>query len=229
MSSNLIKRAGSGLYTQFIKTMTMRRLIAVVLGNIVLGIGAAGLRFSLLGNEPYTAMNMAISDGLHMSLGTYQLILNLFLLIIQLIWGRAYIGFGSIINLCFLGYIIEAAGYVMSLILPSAQGYTFLQKILFMIVSLLILTFGISMYQTANLGVAPYDYLALGMTDHLPTPYFLNRVITDAISVLTIVAVVLGGLITWNESHLGIGTVVGAFFLGPLINFYSKFNEKWIR
>lgn len=229
MSSNLIKRAGSGLYTQFIKTMTMRRVIAVVLGNIVLGIGAAGLRFSLLGNEPYTAMNMAISDGLHMSLGTYQLILNLFLLIIQLIWGRAYIGFGSIINLCFLGYIIEAAGYVMSLILPSAQGYTFLQKILFMIVSLLILTFGISMYQTANLGVAPYDYLALGMTDHLPTPYFLNRVITDAISVLTIVAVVLGGLITWNESHLGIGTVVGAFFLGPLINFYSKFNEKWIR
>ena len=229
MSSNLIKRAGSGLYTQFIKTMTMRRVIAAVLGNIVLGIGAAGLRFSLLGNEPYTAMNMAISDGLHMSLGTYQLILNLFLLIIQLIWGRAYIGFGSIINLCFLGYIIEAAGYVMSLILPSAQGYTFLQKILFMIVSLLILTFGISMYQTANLGVAPYDYLALGMTDHLPTPYFLNRVITDAISVLTIVAVVLGGLITWNESHLGIGTVVGAFFLGPLINFYSKFNEKWIR
>lgn len=229
MSSNLIKRAGSGLYTQFIKTMTMRRLIAVVLGNIVLGIGAAGLRFSLLGNEPYTAMNMAISDGLHMSLGTYQLILNLFLLIIQLIWGRAYIGFGSIINLCFLGYIIEAAGYLMSLILPSAQGYTFLQKILFMIVSLLILTFGISMYQTANLGVSPYDYLALGMTDHLPTPYFLNRVITDAISVLTIVAVVLGGLITWNESHLGIGTVVGAFFLGPLINFYSKFNEKWIR
>ena len=45
MSSNLIKRAGSGLYTQFIKTMTMRRVIAVVLGNIVLGIGAAGLRF----------------------------------------------------------------------------------------------------------------------------------------------------------------------------------------
>ena len=212
MSSNLIKRAGSGLYTQFIKTMTMRRVIAVVLGN-----------------EPYTAMNMAISDGLHMSLGTYQLILNLFLLIIQLIWGRAYIGFGSIINLCFLGYIIEAAGDLMGLILPSAQGYTFLQKILFMIVSLLILTFGISMYQTANLGVSPYDYLALGMTDHLPTPYFLNRVVTDAISVLTIVAVVLGGLITWNESHLGIGTVVGAFFLGPLINFYSKFNEKWIR
>lgn len=224
-----MKKISNIIYIQFIKSMTFRRAFAVVFGNIVLGIGAAGLRFSLLGNEPYTAMNMAISDGLHMSLGTYQLLLNLFLLVIQLIWGRAYIGFGSIINLCFLGYIIEAAGYVLNLIFISAESYTLTMKILFMIVSLLILTFGISMYQTANLGVAPYDYLALGMTDHLPTPYFLNRVMTDAVSVLVIVAVVLGGLITWKESHLGIGTVVGAFFLGPLINFYSKFNQKWIR
>ncbi|HKM35150.1 MAG TPA: DUF6198 family protein [Lachnospiraceae bacterium] len=224
-----MKNIGKTLYMNFVKSMTVRRAIAVILGNIVLGIGAAGLRFSLLGNEPYTAMNMAISDGIHMSLGTYQLILNLGLLVIQLIWGRAYIGFGSIINLCFLGYIVEAAGFVLSLLLKSAEGYTFVQKILFMIVSLLVLTFGISIYQTANLGVAPYDYLALGMTDHFPTPYFVNRVITDAISVLTIVLVVLGGLVTWNESHLGIGTIAGAFFLGPLINFFNKFNKKWIR
>ncbi len=217
------------LFRHFTKSMTVRRAIAVVLGNVVLGIGAAGLRFSLLGNEPYTAMNMAISDGLHMSLGNYQLLLNLGLFIIQLIWGRAYIGFGSIVNLCFLGYIVEAAGYVLNLLLGSAAEYSMIGKILFMLASLLVLTFGISIYQTANLGVAPYDYLALGMTDHFPTPYFVNRVITDAISVCTIVAVVLGGLITWNQSHLGIGTIAGAFFLGPLINFYNKYNEKWIK
>lgn len=224
-----MKNIGKKVYTHFIKSMTARRAIAVILGNIVLGIGAAGLRFSLLGNEPYTAMNMAISDGLHISLGNYQLLLNIGLFVIQLIWGRSYIGFGSIINLCFLGYIVEAAGFVLNLLLKSAEGYTMIQKLLFMFVSLLVLTFGISMYQTANLGVAPYDYLALGLTDHFPTPYFVNRVITDAVSVLTIVAVVLGGLITWKESHLGIGTIAGAFFLGPLINFYNQFNKKWIR
>ncbi len=224
-----MKNIGKSLYTHFVKSMTVRRTIAVILGNIILGMGAAGLRFSLLGNEPYTAMNMAISDGIHMSLGNYQLILNLGLFIIQLIWGRAYIGFGSIINLCFLGYIVEASGYVLNLLLKSAQGYTLVQKVLFMILSLVVLTLGISMYQTADLGVAPYDYLALGITDHFPTPYFLNRVITDALSVLTIVLVVLGGLITWKESHLGIGTIAGAFFLGPLINVHNKFNKKWIR
>lgn len=224
-----MKNIGKSLYTHFVKSMTVRRTIAVILGNIILGMGAAGLRFSLLGNEPYTAMNMAISDGIHMSLGNYQLILNLGLFIIQLIWGRAYIGFGSIINLCFLGYIVEASGYVLNLLLNSAEGYTLVQKVLFMILSLVVLTLGISMYQTADLGVAPYDYLALGITDHFPTPYFLNRVITDAFSVLTIVLVVLGGLITWKESHLGIGTIAGAFFLGPLINVHNKFNKKWIR
>ena len=36
-------------------------------------------------------------------------------------------------------------------------------------------------------------------------------------------AVVFGNIV------LGIGAVVGAFFLGPLINFYNRFNKKWIR
>jgi len=36
------------------------------------------------------------------------------------------------------------------------------------------------------------------------------------------VAVILGNLI------LGVGTIVGAFCFGPLINFFNKYNCKWI-
>lgn len=224
-----MKNAVKMIYKHFTRDMTGRRVIAVFLGNIVLGIGAAGLRFSTMGNEPYAAMNMAISDGIHMSLGNYQLLLNLGLFIIQLIFGRKYIGFGSIINLCCLGYIVDGAGLVLNHTLISAQSYPLICKLLFMFVSLLVLTCGISIYQTANLGVAPFDYLAFGLTDHFKTPYFLNRVLIDAMSVLVIVAVVLFGLITWNESHLGVGTIAGAFFLGPLIHFFDRFSKKWIK
>ena len=28
--------------------------------------------------------------------------------------------------------------------------------------------------------------------------------------------------------QLGVGTIVGAFCLGPLINFFNKYNRKWI-
>lgn len=107
MEPNLSKTTAQKLYEQLIRKITFRKALAVILGNSILGIGAAGLRFSLMGNEPYTASNMAISDGLHMGLGNYQLMINILLLIIQLIFGRSYIGFGSIVNMCFLGYIVQ--------------------------------------------------------------------------------------------------------------------------
>ncbi|HOO27120.1 MAG TPA: hypothetical protein PLU43_01540 [Lachnospiraceae bacterium] len=229
MEPNLSKTTAQKLYEQLIRKITFRKALAVILGNSILGIGAAGLRFSLMGNEPYTASNMAISDGLHMGLGNYQLMINILLLIIQLIFGRSYIGFGSIVNMCFLGYIVQFSGFVMELLLKSAAGFSLFQKLIFMLVSLVILSLGVSMYQTADLGVAPYDYLALGMTDRFPTPYFINRVITDGICVLIIVIAVLSHFLTWETSHLGIGTVLGAFFLGPLINLFTKWNKRWIR
>ncbi len=217
-----------GLYHCFIKPLTVRKAIAVVLGNVFIGIGAAGLRLSLMGNDPYTAANMALSEGFHMGLGNYQLIVNSLLLIIQLIWGRAYIGFGSVVNMCFLGYIIQFAMTVIQNLIGDGNGKSFLYCFIYMMVSLLILSFGLSMYQIANLGVSPYDYLALGMTEHWKPPYFVNRVMTDAFCVLLIVVSACTGFITWANSHLGVGTVLAAFCLGPFVNLFNQYNRKWI-
>lgn len=217
------------IYKHFTQNLTYRKAMGAVLGNLIIGVSVAGLAFSLMGNDPYTAMNMAISDGLGVGLGTYQLIINCVLLIIQLIWGRNYIGFGSIVNMCFAGYVIEFTGYVLNSLFGAPVQYSFVQRLIIMLISLVFVSFGVSMYQTASLGVSPYDYLALGLTDHLPTPYFVNRVGTDVTCVIVILIAVFSGFITWDISHLGIGTICVAFFLGPLVNAFNTFNKKWIR
>ncbi len=216
------------LYQFFIKPVTGRKAAGVILGNIFIGIGAAGLRLSLMGNDPYTACNMALSEGFHMGLGTYQLIVNIIMLIIQLIWGRSYLGFGTIVNMCFLGYIIQYVTIVLQATIGDGTGKSFFYQLIYMLISLLALAFGLSMYQTANLGVAPYDYLALGMTDHFKPPYFVNRVITDAVCVLLILISVGIRFITWENAHLGVGTVLAAFCLGPFVNMFNRYNRKWI-
>lgn len=71
---------------------------------------------------------------------------------------------------------------------------------------------GISLHQTSDLGVAPYDYLALGLRDHTLLPYFCCRLFTDTLCAL--LAFLLGGL-------LGLGTLICAFCLGPLIQFFN--------
>lgn len=210
------------------KHITKRKLLAVILGNLVLGIGITILRFSQMGNDPFCASTMAISEGLGMGLGTYQLILNAVLFIFQLIWGRKYIGLGTIINLFLMGYIIQFGTWVMESIFGVDPLLTLPQQFLIMVAALVILTFGLAMYQVAELGVAPYDFLALGLAERFPIPYFALRVGTDAVCVLVILGAVGTGLIGWDGSHLGIGTVITTFFLGPLVAYFSKLHEKWV-
>lgn len=217
------------IYRHFTQNLTYRKATAAVLGNLIIGVSVAGLAYSLMGNDPFTAMNMAISDGLGVGLGTYQLIINCLLFLIQFIWGRSYIGFGSVINMCFAGYVIEFTGYGLHMLLGAPEQYTFVVRFIMMLVSLVNVSFGVSMYQTASLGVAPYDFIALDLTERFRTKYFIVRVGTDVSCVLVILIAVLSGFIAWNNSHLGIGTICVAFFLGPLINAFNAINEKWIR
>ncbi len=211
------------------KNLTGKKIAGVILGNLILGIGVALLKVSQMGNDPYSACNMAISDVIGMWLGTYQLIINVVLFVIQLLWGRKYIGFGTVINLFLLGYVVQFSAKGWEIIIGDGDDFSFPVKIIVMIVALIILSFGLSMYQTANMGVSPYDYLALGFTDKLKTSYSLNRIITDAGCVLIIVAAVLLKFTDWTHSHLGIGTVICAFCLGPLVGAFTRINKKWIK
>ncbi len=50
--------------------------------------------------------------------------------------------------------------------------------------AVLVTALGASLYQTADLGIAPYDYLSFGLRDYTPCPYFGCRIFTDALSAL---------------------------------------------
>lgn len=208
---------------------TPRRLIAVVLGNIILGIGIAALKLSTMGNDPYTASTMAMSDGLHMGLGNYQLLLNLVLFIVQILWGYNHIGMGTLINMCGLGYIVQFSLIPLESTIGSAAGHGTVYGLVYMFCALMVVSFGLSMYQTADLGMAPFDYLSIGMTEHGRLPYSLNRVITDAACVAMILIGVAVGFIGWDQSHLGVATVACAFCLGPFVGMFNRINVKWIR
>lgn len=208
---------------------TWRRFLAVTLGNFILGVGIAGLKLSGMGNDPYTASTMALSEGFRMGLGNYQLLLNLVLAVVQFLWGYSYIGIGTLVNMCLLGYIVQFTAIPLEMIVGSAAGHSFGYGLVYMAAALVVVSFGLSMYQVADLGVAPYDYLSIGMTDHFKLPYFANRVITDAACVGLILVSYLVHFIGWESAHLGVATVVCAFCLGPLVDLFSRVNRKWIR
>ena len=183
----------------------------MILGNVILALGVCILKWSGTGNDPYTGMNMALADVIGISYGTFLIIINCFVFIIEIIWGRKYIGPGTIVNWFLIGIIVDILYPPMLSLLGNAQGWPV--RIAAALLGVIVISFACSVYQTSDAGISPYDSLSIIGNERLKIPYFLCRITTDGICAL--VCFLAGGV-------LGVGMLLCAFCLGPVISFFDR-------
>jgi uncharacterized membrane protein YczE len=181
------------------------------LGVAVLGFGSAVLLSAHVGVDPFTAANIGASTLLGVDLGVYQLVINAVLLVPVVLWGRRYIGVGTIINMVMTGFFVQWFSALLAPLVPDPPG-RLLQTALF-VVGIVLFTAGASAYMTAGVGTAPYDAIAPIVVDRTHARYRVVRVVQDLAFVG--LAIALGG-------PVGVGTVMTAFFAGPLIDFFTE-------
>ena len=103
-------------------------------------------------------------------------------------------------------------------------------RIVFLITGIIIICIGSSLYITADLGVSTYDAVALVMANKWKIGRFkFIRICTDVCCVVlgAVMFIAGGGRIRGIPAIAGIGTVITAFFMGPLIEFFSsRFARK---
>ena len=187
-----------------------RRVGVMCVGILLLSLGIALFKITLMGNDPSTAMVMAIGDRAGVDFSIILLITNSMWFLVELLFARKMIGIGTFVNWLFVGVIASffLSGINAWFVLPES----FAARLGVMAVGILILSLGCALYQTADVGIAPYDAISLIMARHLPVPYFWCRMITD--SICAVVAVAFGGIV-------GLGTLVCALGLGPFISFFT--------
>ena len=78
----------------------------MLLGNVFAGMGIAIFKLAGLGNDPYSGMTMALSACVGMGYANFQVLFNLALFVVQLIFGRKLIGIGTVEKSCFLGFFV---------------------------------------------------------------------------------------------------------------------------
>ncbi|MBQ7063579.1 MAG: hypothetical protein IJM90_01625 [Firmicutes bacterium] len=185
----------------------------MVIGNILTGLGVAIFKMSTMGNDPFSGMMMAVSAKIGMSYPLFQICLNLVFFAVQLAWARRLIGIGTILNMLFLGYLASFWYSVMGLFMTPPAGLA--ARLILVAVGVIVCSLGLSMYQLPDVGVAPYDSLALILDQKLPRiPYFWCRIFVDGMAALA--CYLAGGIV-------GVGTLVCAFGLGPFIQFFNTY------
>lgn len=180
-------------------------------GVFFMGTGISLFSLAVMGNAPGCSMGMALTDLTGISFTIMCFVVNCFWFVGQVIWGRELIGAGTLFNWVLIGWFTDLwTAWIQDLVtIPEA----FIGRLAVMGIGILVLSFASALYQTAALGVSPYDSISMIMARRLPIPYFWCRIMTDLFC--TVVTFFCGGII-------GLGTLVCALGLGPFITFFTR-------
>ena len=199
-----------------------KRIIMSVMGVVICGLSVGMFKHAAFGVDPFQALMSGLDALIPIRFGTLYVIVNLLLLIFALITDRRKIGFATFINLFLLGYVVEFSQAQCERLFPAPGLGT---RILLLAAGIVILSLASALYFTADLGVSTYDAVALVWSERQRRlPFQLCRVITDSVCVAAGAALCLlaGMPVRQIFGSVGIGTVITAFFMGPLIAFFNK-------
>ena len=196
-----------------------KRFCMMLAGTLFIGVCVAAHRLSEFGADAYSCMNLGISGFLRMSFGNWQLIMNSAILLAMFFLVRGYIRAGTFVNLVAVGYLADFLCWLVRDILQIPM--TFPLRLLALALGSLFAGIGVAFYMTADMGLAPYDSVAVMIQNAAKQRIsFQNaRILGD----ITVVAVgVVFCLISGGELRLivGIGTICNALLNGPLIQFF---------
>ncbi|MDR0847754.1 MAG: hypothetical protein LBN10_01715 [Propionibacteriaceae bacterium] len=195
------------------KTLIKRTLMTIV-GVSLVSVAVALLRLSDLGTDPYTVLVMGLAHAFDSTYFVIFTIVSVALLVGALIFARNLLGFGTVCVLLLIGAIADQVFNVLVNVFPDP---TVLTRSLLLIGGIAVMCLGSSLYYTADLGVSPYDCVALRLSRKHPKRFKYIRITADL--TCTGIGFVLGGTV-------GVGTVVTAFFMGPLIAWMNEHIAK---
>lgn len=196
------------------------RMIMMLCGIMAQGLGLSILRAINLGTDPCSCLTQGVTNFVPLSFGTCQLLCHLVTFVFVIRYDLGMIGFGTIGNMCFLGYISDFFQWIWSLLLPAGFFEAVTSRYLLLVPSLAVFLLGAAAYMCAGLGSSPYDALPFIISGHIRRfPFKIVRMLWD-ISFMA-AGFVLGG-------DVGIVTILVAFFLGPIITGVQKKLEVLI-
>ncbi|QIG40517.1 hypothetical protein G5T42_14405 [Microbacterium sp. 4R-513] len=179
-----------------------RRVLQLLVGLVLYGIGCALTVEAGLGVDPWTVFAEGVSIHTGIGIGWMTSIIG-FLVLLLWIPLRQKPGIGTIANIVLVGTSMQ---FALSVI-PPMSGVAAQFAALFG--GILLVAVASGLYIGAHFGPGPRDGLMTGMHSRLGWPIFACRALVE-LSVL-FVGWLLGGTV-------GVGTVLFAVLIGPLVH-----------
>ena len=198
-----------------------KRILMSLFGVLICAVSVGIFKIAALGVDPFQSLMSGLDALIPIDFGTLYVIVNVILLSFSLIVDRHNIGIATFINLFLLGYITDFTyNYLQTVIIDPSL----IVRVLCLTVGVVVICIGSALYMTADLGVSTYDAVAIVLSGKWKLGKFKYcRIATDLVCVIAGCAIFLiaGGQWKMIPTIAGVGTIITAFFMGPLIEFFN--------
>ena len=179
----------------------LERLLILIFGLTIFGLGDAFLIMSTLGNSPWTVLAEGISLNTPLNIGESTFIISVFILLLWIPL-RQKPGFGTLANIVVIATAIELGLHII----PSTDNLSL--QLFYIFFGITLVGFGSALYITCGLGTGPRDGLMTGL--HYKTGVRVGRVRLGIEIIALSVGAFLGG-------SLGVGTALFALLIGQAV------------
>lgn len=196
--------------------------LALILVVIMNSFGVVLMLYSGSGISAISSVPYAFSEVIkNISLGTFTYIFHSLLVLVLMILRRKFVGeylFSFVIGFCFGKFVDIHAAWINYLPL------TITSRIIYFIISYVVLAFGIALSNRCGLPIIPTDLFPRELSNIIKVPYSKIKITCDIICLLT--TAIITFIFLGHIKGLGIGTVFAAFTMGKAVDFIGKILDK---
>lgn len=186
------------------------RVVQLLVGLFFFGFSLALMIRGAIGVAPWDVLSLGIINQLPLGFGTVTVILSFFVLLLWIPL-KQRLGVGTFCNALLVGPFADIALHV----LPEPSEL--FPRILMFAIGLVTISIATVLYISADFGPGPRDGLMTGLVARTGKPVWMMRTLIEG-SVL-LLGFVLGG-------PVGVGTVIFAFGVGPLIGLFLPLGHR---
>lgn len=198
-----------------------KRILIYILGTFLLGIGVTFSIKADLGVSPVSSLGYAIALITSISVGTAVFLSNIIFIAVQLLLSRKFDAKDYFLQLLSAVLVSSFIDITLALgnFLPDATTWTL--RIVYLIISLFVIAFGVFFYVNARLPLASYDALVPVVAKKFKLPFGTAKTRCDLINVALSAVICL--IFIQSFGSIGIGTFIAAYFTGKIIGIIIKY------
>lgn len=193
------------------------RYFIFFLGLTLFGLGnAIAVNVKFLGLHPWEVLNVAMFQRFGLTIGTWNVICGLMLVLVVFLVDRRYISVGTFFNALLIGPIMDF--FLWLDILPHATEYLWL-NLLILVSGITITGIGGGMYVACRFGAGPRDGFMLSVSDKTGLSVSRARIVVETL--VLIIGFILGGPVF-------VMTFIYTFIQSPVFQYSMKTIRTFI-